>query len=441
MSITVVGMGCVGLVTSLSLAHMKNNIKCFDVDESKIDKLNNGEILIEEKDLKKMLNKNYKRLKFTTNSELAFKDSNVIFICVNTPEKADGSANLEFLFEAVNQISKYVNQECVVVIKSTVPVGTCKIVEEMLKANSKYLIHVASNPEFLSQGTALHDTLHASRIVVGIDDEYTEKILKSLYLKMTKKPYNVPYLSMSKESAEMVKYATNNFLALKISYINEIANFCEKVDANIDDVSSAMGMDGRIGSKFLKAGLGYGGSCFPKDTKALHYISKINDEEITTIKSAIKVNQSQKTKLFYTIIKDFKTLDNLKIAVLGCSFKPHTDDLRESPSIYNIELLKKYNCEIHVYDPSLAALDKMKKTFGDRIMCFNNIENCINKVDIAVIITEHDEIINFPLKKYEKLMNNANIYDGRNCYKLEDVTKYKINYISIGRKRINNIFK
>ena len=264
--------------------------------------------------------------------------------------------------------------------------------------------------------------------------------MKQVYKPFTMEPYNVPYLSMNRRSAEMVKYASNDFLALKISYINEISNFCEKVGADITDVTNAMKYDSRIGAKFLNAGIGYGGSCFPKDTKALHFISKINGEEIKTVKACIEVNKKQKIKLFEKLKEDRNgNIENLNIAVLGCSFKPGTDDLREAPSIENVKLLLDYGAKVSVYDPLDMTRNRFYKLFEDKIEYYNNIEDCIRDKDVCFIMTEHKEIIDIDINMYEKLMKTPIIYDGRNCYKISDMKKFKVQYYSIGRQFVKNI--
>ncbi|MDD2435655.1 MAG: UDP-glucose/GDP-mannose dehydrogenase family protein [Bacilli bacterium] len=436
--IVIVGTGYVGLVTGVCLAEIGYNIWCLDIDNDKIDKLSNGDCPFFEPELKELLYKNKNKLFFTTNYKDVFDNAEIVFICVGTPEKEDGSANLEYIYSVCDNLCESLKNNCTVVIKSTVPIGTNDLVEEYFRKNlvNDIEIKVVSNPEFLSQGSAIKDTLKAPRIIVGSDCMETNEMMYELYKPFTKEPYNIPYLSMSRRSAEMVKYASNNFLALKISFINEIANFCETINADIDDVTNGMKYDERIGKHFLRAGIGYGGSCFPKDTKALHYISKINNEEIITVRSAIEVNKNQKIKLFKKIKEDYKNLKGLKVAVLGCSFKPKTEDLRESPSIDNIKLLLEEGCRVSAYDPFVLALNNLKQTFSNQINYYNNIDECIKDVDLALIITEHHEIVEYDLNKYIKYMRKPVIYDGRNCYSLDMVDKYKINYTSIGRRKI-----
>ena len=293
MKIVVAGTGYVGLVTAVCLAEIGHQVTCLDIDKNKIEKLKTGESPIFEPGLEDLMKKNKKRLSYTTDIKEAYSNADVIFIGVATPEKKDGSANLKYVNTVAKEIAQNLEKDAIIVIKSTVPIGTNKKIENVI---TKYLknninIEVVSNPEFLSQGTAVQDTLHAQRIVLGVKSKRSEKIMKEVY-----DGFNIPYVITNRESAEMIKYASNDFLALKISYINEIANLCEKVGANIQDVTQGMGMDKRIGNKFLNAGIGYGGSCFPKDTKALHWLSNYYDYEIKTIKAAIEVNSNQRIK-------------------------------------------------------------------------------------------------------------------------------------------------
>jgi UDPglucose 6-dehydrogenase len=438
MKIAVAGTGYVGLVTGVALAEIGHNVTCVDIDEEKIKKMQNGISPIYEEDLENLMKKNVDRLTYTTNYKSAYKDADVIFIGVGTPERVDGSANLDYVFGVAEQIADSVEKNCVVVVKSTVPIGTNDKVEELIRSKIKKGIHVdvASNPEFLAQGTAVRDTLYASRIVVGTETERAKKVMEEVYEPFSKDPYNVPYLSMNRRSAEMVKYASNDFLALKISYINEIANFCEGVEADITDVTKGMGLDSRIGNKFLNAGLGYGGSCFPKDTKALHWVSKELGEELLTIKAAIEVNANQKIRLFDKLMKDYNNdIKGKKVAVLGLAFKPGTDDLREAPSIENVKLLLDYEAEITVYDP--VALKLFEKKYGNKIKYSKKLEEAINGKDIVMIMTEWPDIVKFDLNKYKKLMKTPVIYDGRNCYSLEAAKENNLIYTSIGRKKVN----
>mgnify|MGYP004611134577 FL=1 len=446
MKIAVAGTGYVGLVTGVALAHIGHDVTCVDVDKEKVKKMSQGISPIYEEGLEELMKEDKERLTYTTNYKEAYKDKDVIFIGVGTPERADGSANLDYVYKVCEQIAESVNKDCVVVVKSTVPIGTNDKVEEYLRKNVKpgIKIYVASNPEFLAQGTAVRDTLHASRIVVGTNHRVPERIMRKLYSPLTKKPYKIPYLSMNRCSAEMVKYASNDFLALKISYINEIANFCEKVGANIEDVTKGMGYDSRIGNKFLNAGIGYGGSCFPKDTKALHWLSKELERELKTVSACIEVNKRQKIILYEYLKELLIDLENKNIGVLGLTFKPGTDDLREAASIDNVELLLDSGANVKAYDPISTEKFKEKiKLFVDedkvveKINYYTDIDDTIKNCDAVLIMTEWPQIKEYDLNKYEELMKNPLVLDGRNCYDLKDVEKTKVKYLSIGRKRIN----
>lgn len=441
MKVAVAGTGYVGLVTGVALAHVGHNVTCVDVDEEKIKLMKKGISPIYEKDLEDLMKKNKDRLVYTTDYKKAYSNADVIFIGVGTPERSDGSANLDYVFMVCDNIAESLTHDCVVVVKSTVPIGTNDKVEEYLNSHVKEGIHVsvASNPEFLAQGTAVRDTLYASRIVVGCEDDYARGVMEEVYRPFTMDEYQVPYLVMNRRSAEMVKYASNDFLALKISYINEVSNFCEVIGADITDVTRGMSYDKRIGDKFLNSGIGYGGSCFPKDTKALHFLSCEYDTEFKTIKACIDVNKQQKLRLFKKLKEDYgnKNLHGMNIAILGATFKPGTDDLREAPSIDNVRALLDYGVNISIYDP--VGLDRFEKLFGNSINYYDNIDDCIKDKDLVMIMTEWDTIKNYDLDKYVKLMKTPIIYDGRNCYPLSSVEKYKVNYVSMGRREINNI--
>ena len=441
MKVAVAGTGYVGLVTGVALAHIGHNVTCVDVDKEKKKKMKNGISPIYEQDLEELMLKNKDRLDYTLDYKNAYKDADVIIIGVGTPEREDGSANLDYVHSVCDQIAESLEKDCVVVLKSTVPIGTNDEIEKDLndKVKDGIKVYVASNPEFLAQGTAVHDTLYASRIVVGTEDDFAANIMQKLYEPLTKEPYNVPYLHTSRRSAEMIKYASNDFLALKISYINEIANLCKKLGANIEEVTKGMGYDSRIGNKFLKAGIGYGGSCFPKDTKALHWLGQIEGVELETIQACISVNKKQKLVLLHELIDDFGgSIEGKTIAVLGLTFKPGTDDLRDAPSIDNISMLLDYGANVKAYDPISTESFKKKINFKltdddvkGTIAFVNNIDETIKDADATMIMTEWPEVVNYNVKQYKKLMKTPRVYDGRNCYKLEDMKD--ITYSSIGR--------
>ncbi|SNX52914.1 UDP-glucose/GDP-mannose dehydrogenase family protein [Thermoanaerobacterium sp. RBIITD] len=434
MNISVAGTGYVGLVTAVCLAEIGHNVTCVDIDKKKINIMKSGKSPIFEPGLEELMIKNSKRLTYTTDYKEAYKDADVIFIAVGTPEKKDGSANLKYVYEVTKQIAESVEKNCVVAVKSTVPVGTNDKIERILKENLKHNVYVevASNPEFLSQGTAVRDTLKANRIVLGVETKYAEELLRKVY-----DGFGLPYVITDRRSAEMIKYASNDFLALKISYINEIANLCEIVGANIENVAKGMGMDPRIGDKFLRAGIGYGGSCFPKDTKALNWLANFNDYELKTIKAAIEVNESQKIKLIKKARKYYDNFSGLNVAVLGLTFKPGTDDLREAPSLQNIPILLEDGANIKAWDP--VGIENYKKIYPKEIKYCNTIEETLKDADICFIFTEWSEIKNFNISLFSKLMKNPLVIDGRNCYDLEKVKTAGIIYESIGRSTINGL--
>ena len=434
MKIVVAGTGYVGLVTAVCLAEVGHTVTCVDVVEEKIKMLNEGKSPIYEPELEELIKKNKDRLSFTLDAKNAYKDTDVIFVGVGTPEKKDGSANLKYVYAVSKEIAENIEKDTIIVIKSTVPIGTNKKIEKYIKEHLKndVKVEIVSNPEFLSQGTAVKDTLHAQRIVIGVTSKKAENIMKEVY-----DGFNIPYVITDRESAEMIKYASNDFLALKISYINEIANLCELIGANIEDVTKGMGMDSRIGNKFLNAGIGYGGSCFPKDTKALHWLSNYYDYEIKTIKAAIEVNSNQKIKLIKKARKYYEDFSGLNVAVLGLTFKPNTDDLREAPSLDCIPILIEEGAKVKAYDP--IGEEKFKKIYPNQIEYCNNIDDTIKDADICFIFTEWQEIKEYDINNYTKLMNKPIILDGRNCYNLGKVNNLKLIYNSIGRKEINNL--
>ena len=430
MKIAVAGTGYVGLVAGVCFAERGHNVICVDVDENKVNLMKSGVSPIYEQDLEELMKKNYKegRLDYTTDYKLAYKDADAIFIGVGTPEQPDGSANLSYVAAVSRQIAETVEKDCLVVVKSTVPIGTNDKVEQFIKDSLVHnvKIEVASNPEFLAQGTAVRDTLEAKRIIIGTESKKAENMLKEIY-----EPFNLPIVSVNRRSAEMIKYASNDFLALKISYMNDIANLCELIGANIEDVAEGMSYDDRIGANFLKAGIGYGGSCFPKDTKALKYLAKQNGYKLRTVEAAVDVNAEQKTKLYKKACDRLITFNGLKVAVLGLAFKPGTDDLREAPSLDNVELLLNQGAKIYAYDP--VAVEKFKKRYPDQIIYVQNPEEALENASVCFIFTEWKEIKNIKPAKYKELMKTPLVYDGRNIYGLDDMDKAGVEYYSIGR--------
>ncbi|CDM69235.1 UDP-glucose 6-dehydrogenase YwqF [Clostridium bornimense] len=438
MEIVVAGTGYVGLVTGACLAEVGHKVTCVDIDEKKIEIMKKGISPIYEPGLDEILDKNYKKgkLDFTTDYKEAYRKADVVFIGVGTPERVDGSANLDYVFSVCRQIAKNVTKDCLVVVKSTVPIGTNDKVEEFLRENVENNIHieVASNPEFLAQGTAVRDTLFASRIVIGVESEKARDILMNIYER-----FNQPIVVTNRRSAEMIKYASNDFLALKISFINEMANVCEIVGADIEDVAKGMSYDSRIGNKFLSAGIGYGGSCFPKDTKALHWLANDHGYEVKTIKATIEVNENQKYKLFRKAKEVFGSLKNKRVAILGLTFKPGTDDLREAPSIENVRRLLDEGAKVIAYDP--VGENNFKKIYPTEIIYAESMEEAINDSDMAFIFTEWDEIKSIGIDVFIEKMKTPIIFDGRNCFNLDNIYEKEVYYYSIGRKTIKNFSK
>ena len=434
--IAVAGTGYVGLVAGVCFAEVGHQVICVDVDEEKIKMLKQGISPIYEAGLEELLKKNLAagRIDFTTDYKLAYKDADAIFIGVGTPEQPDGSANMYYIATVARQIAESAEKDCLVVVKSTVPVGTADKVEQFIKdfLVNGVKIEVASNPEFLAQGSAVHDTLHAARIIIGTESKWAEDMLKQIYA-----PFKLPIVTVSRRSADMIKYASNNFLALKISFMNDIANLCELVGADIQDVALGMSYDERIGSRFLNAGVGYGGSCFPKDTKALLYLARQNGYELRTVKAAIDVNKDQKTILYRKASKRLITFSGLKVAVLGLTFKPGTDDLREAPSLDNVPLLLEQGADIYAYDP--VGMNNFKKKYPEgqhkngSITYVDNIEEALNNANVCFVFTEWDEIKAVKPEVYKKLMRTPLVYDGRNIYNTQDMEAAGVEYYSIGR--------
>lgn len=437
MKIAVAGTGYVGLVAGVCFAEKGHDVTCVDVDESKVKMMEAGITPIYEEGLQELMQKNNAagRLHYTTDYQRAYKDAEVIFIGVGTPEQPDGSANLSYIATVSRQIAESVERDCLVVVKSTVPVGTNdkvdQFIHDFLVRDVK--VEVASNPEFLAQGSAVHDTLHAARIIIGTESKEAEATLKKVY-----EPFGLPIVSVNRRSAEMIKYACNDFLALKISYMNDIANLCELVGADIEAVAEGMSYDARIGANFLRAGIGYGGSCFPKDTKALKYLARQNGYELKTVEAAVDVNAKQKTRLYDKACRRMITFQGLKVAVLGLAFKPGTDDLREAPSIDNVKLLLEQGAEIIAYDP--VAADNFKKRFPEGPIAKGSIryvedpQEALTGANICFIFTEWKEIKAVPATAYKEKMRIPLVYDGRNIYRPQEMADAGIEYYSIGRK-------
>ena len=432
MKLCIIGTGYVGLVSGACFSDLGNNVICVDNNVNKIQNLQKGIIPIYEPGLEELVQKNYKagRLNFSSNLKYAINQSNIIFICVGTPNKKKSySADLSQIYKVVKQIRKYIKKFKIIITKSTVPVTTGDILEKLIsQKKSKKLFEVVSNPEFLREGEAIRDFMFPDRIVIGTDKSRVNNILKNLYEPITKR--GGKYFNTSRRAAELIKYSSNAFLATKISYINEISNLCEKVGVNIEDVSIGMGLDQRIGSRFLRAGPGYGGSCFPKDTRAILNTAKKFNISLSIIKSTVLSNNQRHKILFDKICKIMNgNISKKKIAFLGVTFKPNTDDMRESPALKLIPKLHKNGAIISYYDPS-----GMKNNF----VKYKNV-NFVNKIslacknsDLVILHTEWNEFRNLNFKKLVK-KNKFVIYDMRNIYSHKKKVNRNINYYGIGR--------
>ncbi len=432
MKLCMIGTGYVGLVSGVCFSDLGNDVICVDKDKKKISNLKNSIIPIYEPGLDELVKKNYQagRLNFTSDLSKAVKSSNIIFICVGTPTKRNGiGADLSQIFSAAKEISKNINSYKIIINKSTVPVTTGDQIERIfLKKNKKKLFSIVSNPEFLREGEAIRDFIYPDRVVIGTSEKKSSKILKQLYSPLISK--GAKFLNTSRRAAELIKYASNAFLATKITYINEIANMCEKLNVNVEDVSIGMGLDNRIGGRFLRAGPAYGGSCFPKDTKAILDTAYKFKTNLSLIKSVIKSNENRSKLLTNRIIKLLNNnLKNKKICFLGVTFKANTDDMRDSSCVKMMPTLSKKGALINYYDPTGEKKE------------FKNIKNvkfkksiksaCINS-DLIIIHTEWNDFKSINFKKIMK-KNNFKLFDMRNIYSLEKMKRDKINYFSIGR--------
>jgi UDPglucose 6-dehydrogenase len=438
MKISVVGTGYVGLVSGTCIAETGVNVACVDIDETKIEKLNNGIIPIYEPGLEDIYKKNVEkgRLEFTTNLGASVKDADAVFIAVGTPPDEDGSADLKYVLGVAREIGKNMDHYLVVVTKSTVPVGTSEKVkqaiwEELEIRGEKIPFDVASNPEFLKEGSAVNDFLKPDRIVIGTESKRAQKVMQRLY-----KPFVLnghPILFMDITSSEMTKYAANSMLATKISFINDIANLCEIVGADVDNVRRGIGSDPRIGNKFIYPGTGYGGSCFPKDVQALIRTADEFNYSLDVLKAVEKVNYRQKEVLFNKLYKRFDgNLRGKKFAMWGLSFKPKTDDMREAPSLVIIEKLLEAGASIVGYDP--VAMHEAERILGDKISYAKDEYDALIDADALILVTEWSEFRLPNFRVMEKLLKNKIIFDGRNIYDPEELAELGFEYFAIGRK-------
>jgi len=432
MKLCMIGAGYVGLVSGVCFSDLGNTVYCVDKDKEKIDLLNKGIIPLYEPGLEEILVRNYKqkRLVFTSDLKEAIQKSDIIFICVGTPTKKNkNSANLKYVFQVANEIKKYVTKYKIIITKSTVPITTGDKIEKILiKLKKKKLVDVVSNPEFLREGEAIKDFISPDRVVIGTSSDKANKILKSLYLPIIKKSSR--YIRTSRRGAELIKYASNGFLATKIAFINELANLCEKTGVDIKDISVGMGSDERIGERFLRAGPAYGGSCFPKDTRALLDTAKNFSTSLSIVNSVISSNEKRKLLLTERIKKIFKNrIKNKRITFLGVTFKPNTDDMREASSLFMIPYLSKRGAIINYFDPtgSKKEFEKIKRVFFK-----NNIKSACLNSNMIIIHTEWNE---FKFLNFKDLVKNTNfkVFDMRNIYSPLKMKKKNIRYYGIGR--------
>lgn len=415
MNICVIGTGYVGLVTGTCFAEMGNNVICVDNNINKLQKLNNGIVPIYEPGLEDLIKTNTKegRLKFSNNIDNAIKESLICFIAVGTPQKEDGSADLTNVYEVAESIGKSINEYKIIVNKSTVPVGTSAKIKDLINKNTQFDFDIVSNPEFLKQGAAVDDFLRPDRIVIGTSSEKAKNIMLELYSSFVTNQH--PIIVMDEKSAEMVKYASNCFLATKISFANEIANICEAVGANINDVRKGMCADPRIGTQFLYPGLGFGGSCFPKDLKSLINTAKKHNTNSSIIEAAYKTNLDQRKLFINKITKRFgKNLNSYNFAIWGLAFKPKTNDMREAPSITIIDNLLNLGANIKAYDPK--AIDNAKLIWGNKITYAESSYEALKDADALLLITEWNEFKNPDFSKIKSLLKTPIIFDGRNQY-------------------------
>ncbi|MEL6923090.1 MAG: UDP-glucose/GDP-mannose dehydrogenase family protein [Bacteroidota bacterium] len=437
MNIAVVGTGYVGLVTGTCFAETGNDVICVDIDEQKVNRMRNGEVPIFEPGLDVLFERNTKqgRLSFTTNLAEAVKDAEVIFLALPTPPGEDGSADLSYILGVARDLSFIVEDYKVIIDKSTVPVGTAELVAGELRKNlSDDLFDVVSNPEFLREGVAVDDFLKPDRVVIGTSSERAKKTMSQLYKPFVRQ--GNPIYFMDERSAEMTKYAANSYLAARISFMNEIANLCEKVGANVDSVRIGMGSDNRIGKRFLFPGVGYGGSCFPKDVQALAKTASQYEYDFKILKSVMEVNRIQKSVMVEKIKKFFgEDLKGKTIGMWGLAFKPNTDDIREAPALYIIEELLEAGAKIKAFDPE--GMENTKGIFGDRITYCENQYDAAEDIDALAIVTEWSVFRTPDFDRVVKGIRSKAIFDGRNLYDLEKMKELGVYYESIGRNPIS----
>ncbi|UVI27901.1 UDP-glucose 6-dehydrogenase TuaD [Paenibacillus spongiae] len=433
--ITVIGTGYVGLVSGTCFAEVGNRVICCDVDRNKIERLRRGEIPIYEPGLEELVAKNMQqeRLYFTSEVGEAIEASDIIYIAVGTPMSDTGEADMRYVMSAAKKIGEHLNNRKIIVNKSTVPVGTAELVREVVQANKKYpwiTFDVVSNPEFLREGSAISDCMNMDRAVIGSDNAEAAKVIAELHA-----PFNTRIFTTDLESAEMIKYAANTFLATKISFINAIANVCERVGANVIDVAEGMGLDSRIGNKFLQAGIGYGGSCFPKDTYALAHIADKAGYDFELLKSVIKTNQRQRFIIMDKLRESVGGLAGKQVAVLGLAFKPNTDDMRYAPSLSIIPELLKQGASVRAFDP--IAVESARRELPHEVQYFKSVEQAVAGSDVCVILTEWKDVLDMDLDLIRQIMKHPIVIDGRNCFDLQTMQRSGFEYHSIGRASVN----
>lgn len=432
--IAVIGTGYVGLVTGTCFAETGNNVTCVDIDEEKVQRMKNGEVPIYEANLDTLFDRNVSqnRLRFTTDLELAVKDAEIIFLALPTPPGEDGSADLSYVLTVAKKLGQIIKEYKVIVDKSTVPVGTAEQVTLAIRNETDVPFAVVSNPEFLREGFAVEDFMHPERVIIGTEDERAKQIMKEVYLPFVNDGNALIF--MDEKSAELTKYAANSFLATKITFMNEVANFCEIVGADVDKVRKGMGTDSRIGHRFLYPGIGFGGSCFPKDVHALMRSGHKNNFNFQILDSVLDVNQSQRTILVHKLIEYFGDLKGKRIALWGLSFKPDTDDIREAPALYIIDEIINRGGEVVAFDPE--AMENVKKEWGNKITCAENQYNALEGADALVIATEWAVFKNPDFNLIRSKLNQPVIFDGRNLFDLQEIREKGFYYNSIGRETI-----
>lgn len=436
MKIAVVGTGYVGLVTGTCFAETGNTVTCIDIDQNKVNKLKSGKVTIYEPGLEQLFERNIKqeRLSFTTKLSEGIKDAKVIFLALPTPPGEDGAADLKYVLKVADDLGPLLEDYTVIVDKSTVPVGTADRVRERIAVKAKVEFDVVSNPEFLREGVAVDDFMKPERVVIGTTSNKARKLMEMLYAPYVRQ--GNPLVFMDERSAELTKYAANSFLATKISFMNEIANLCELVGADVDAVRKGIGTDSRIGKRFLFPGIGYGGSCFPKDVQALAKSASDVRYDFKILRAVMDVNTAQKTKLIDRIKKHFGgSLKGKTIAVWGLSFKPHTDDIREAPALYNIEEFLKEGAIVKAHDPE--AMENVKQLFDSKISYFDSAYDAAEGADAIFIATEWPEFRTPDFEKLTSLVKAKVIFDGRNVYELDVMKEQGFTYFSVGREVIN----